>query len=184
RFSSQSVTFRTTSMPTTTRWLPPSFAFRPLPTCLTPSSWNRTSSSNSIRDNGYGLASRALPKVYEKAASARRGFFHSATRTVERFRRGHRCLLCAFAHAVPGVEPGNLVGFRKRRIVEGVLDKVVHGSLEVEHRLADVDKLGCPFTDDMDAEQAAGLAREDHLQEARLEPHDVTARCFAEMRDT
>ena len=43
-----------------------------------------------------------------------------------------------FAHAVPGVEAGDLVGFGERRIVEGVLDEILDGALEVQHRLSDM----------------------------------------------
>src|SRR6185369_15683961 len=84
------------------------------------------------------------------------------------------------AHAVPGIERGDLVGFGEGRVVEGVLDEVFEGSLQVDHRLTYVDQLGRALADDVGAEQAAGLEREDQLHHARVQAHDVAARGFAE----
>src|SRR5690606_10185345 len=63
-------------MPTTIRWSPPMSAFRPFPTCLMPSSWNRIWSSNSIRVNDEGPGDGAFRRI-SKAAPVRRGFFHA-----------------------------------------------------------------------------------------------------------
>ena len=46
-----------------------------------------------------------------------------------------------------------------------------------------MDQLGRAFADNVHAEQAARLQREDHFHEAGIEPHDVAARGFAETRD-
>ncbi len=47
-------------------------------------------------------------------------------------------ILLQLTHAVPRVETGNLVGLGKRGIVEGVLDEILHRTLQVQHRLADM----------------------------------------------
>jgi hypothetical protein len=46
-----------------------------------------------------------------------------------------------------------------------------------------VDELGGAFADDMGAEQSAALEREDKLQEAGVDAHDMAARGLAETRD-
>src|SRR5262245_42338471 len=66
-------------------------------------------------------------------------------------------------HTVPGIEPGDLVGFGERRIVEGILDEIFDGALQVEHGLADVHEFGRAFADDVDAEEAARLQGEDQF---------------------
>ncbi len=59
--------------------------------------------------------------------------------------------------AVRGVERGDLVGLRERRVVEDRGDEEVEpaGALR-HHRLADVDELGRARADHVDAEQRAG----------------------------
>src|SRR3977135_3308111 len=79
-------------------------------------------------------------------------------------------------HPVPGIEPGDLVGFGQRRVIERVLDEIVDSAFEVEHRLADMDQLSRAFTENVHPKQPAGLGREDHLHHAAVEPHDVPAR--------
>ena len=59
------------------------------------------------------------------------------------------------AHAVIRVERRDLVALGERRIVEGVLDEIVDGAAEVQHRLADVDQLGRALADDVSAEKFA-----------------------------
>ena len=76
----------------------------------------------------------------------------------------YRLLLAG--HAVPGVEGGDLVGLGQGREVEGILDEIVQRAFQVEHGLADVDQFGGALANDMDAEQAPGLQREQHFQEA------------------
>ena len=51
------------------------------------------------------------------------------------------CMQLLFLHPVPRIQRRDLVGFRQCRIVERVLDEVVDGAFEVQHRLADVDQL-------------------------------------------
>src|SRR5665811_1294064 len=87
------------------------------------------------------------------------------------------------ADPVPGVEPRDLVGFGKGRVVERVLDEEVDSALQVDHRLADMDQLGRALADDMRAKQPAGLEREDQFQESRIHAHDVAARGFAKPGD-
>jgi hydrophobe/amphiphile efflux-1 (HAE1) family protein len=82
-----------------------------------------------------------------------------------------------------GIKSGNLVGFGKCRVVEGVLDEIFDGALQVQHGLADVNEFGRTFADDMDAEQTPGLQREDQLQKPGIQTHDMAARCLAETGD-
>lgn len=49
-----------------------------------------------------------------------------------------------FPHPVPRIQACNLVGFRERRIVEGVFYEIFDRALEVQHGLADVDAFGGP----------------------------------------
>ncbi len=87
-------------------------------------------------------------------------------------------------HPVPGVEPGDLVGLRQRRIVEGIFDKIIDGAFEIEHSLTDVDQLRRAFAHDVDAEQTPRLGRENHFHHAAAQAHDLVARGFAETRDS
>jgi len=73
-------------------------------------------------------------------------------------------------HAVPRIQPGDLVGLGQGGIVEGVVDEEIHRALEVDHRLADVDQLRCPFAHDMGPEQAPRIQREDQFQETGIDP--------------
>jgi hypothetical protein len=88
------------------------------------------------------------------------------------------------AHAVPGIKACDLVGLRESRIVEGILDEIFDGALEVQHGLADVHQLCRTLADDMDAQQTAGLQREDQLQKPGVQTHDMAARGLAETCDT
>jgi hypothetical protein len=45
-------------------------------------------------------------------------------------------------HPVPGIQPGDLVGFGQRRIVERILVEVIDAAFEVERGLADIDQFG------------------------------------------
>lgn len=74
------------------------------------------------------------------------------------------------AHPVPCVQSGDLVGFGQGGIIEGVVHEKIHRALEVDYRLADVDEFGCPFADDMGAEQAPRIQREDQFQETGIDP--------------
>src|SRR5258706_16302485 len=60
-------------------------------------------------------------------------------------------------HPVPGVQPGDLVGFGQRWLIERILDEIIDSAFEVEHGLADMDQLGGALAEDVDAEQPAGL---------------------------
>ena len=83
------------------------------------------------------------------------------------------------AHPVAGIQACDLVGFGKCRIVERVFNEIFDRALQVQDRLADMDKLGRAFADNVHAEQAAGLQRENQLQKPGIEPHDMAARCLA-----
>ena len=80
------------------------------------------------------------------------------------------------ADAVDAVEGRDLVAFRQGRVVEHGLDEVVDRAAERQHRLADVDQLARPLADDVDAEQLAGLAVKDQLQEPGNIAEDLAAR--------
>src|SRR6202047_4770992 len=76
---------------------------------------------------------------------------------------------------VDAVEGGPLVAFRERRVIEHRVDEVVDRAAEREHRLTDVDQLARTLADDVDAEQPAGLAMKDQLQEPGYVAEDLAA---------
>src|SRR6476620_10024926 len=76
---------------------------------------------------------------------------------------------------VDAVEGRDLVAFRERRVIEHGVDEVVDRSAERQHRLADVDQLAGTLADNVDAEQLAGLAMKDQLQEPGNVAEDLAA---------
>src|SRR5437016_3013307 len=76
---------------------------------------------------------------------------------------------------VDAVERRYLVAFRERRVIEHRVDKVVDRAAEREHRLTDVDQLAGTLADDVDAEQLAGLAVKDQLEEPGDVAEDLAA---------
>src|ERR1700733_11613513 len=80
---------------------------------------------------------------------------------------------------VQAVERGGLITLGQRRIVENGIHKVIHGPLQDHDRLADMQQLGCPFSDDVDAEDFPGLAMKDQLQAAGSVAADLAARDLA-----
>ena len=74
----------------------------------------------------------------------------------------------AGAHAVPGVEGGDLVGFGERRVVEDRIPEVSDITVVLHDRLADVDQFGGTLAEDVNAEQLQGFAMEQQLQSAGL----------------
>src|ERR1044072_2356691 len=67
---------------------------------------------------------------------------------------------------VDAVEGGSLVALGERRVVEARVDEVVNRALQDHHGLADVQNLGRPLADDVDAENFARLAVVNKLQPA------------------
>src|SRR5437667_5812637 len=76
---------------------------------------------------------------------------------------------------VDAVEGRDLVAFRQGRVVEHRVDEVVDRAAERQHRLTDVDQLAGTLADDVDAEQLAGLAVKDQLEEPGDVAEDLAA---------
>src|SRR5438094_3599397 len=80
------------------------------------------------------------------------------------------------AQLVRGVERGDLVALRERRIVEDRLEKVVEPAAEPQDGLADVDQLGRARAQAVHGQQPPILAMEEHLDEPAPVAEDLTAR--------
>lgn len=55
------------------------------------------------------------------------------------------------AHSVPGVQRRDFVSFCQGWIVEGIFDKIVQRSVQVEHGLTDMNQFGGALADDVNA---------------------------------
>ena len=60
-------------------------------------------------------------------------------------------------HAVKCIHSRDLIGFGQRRLVKGVFDEIIHGPLQVHHRLSDMDQFGRAFAHDLHTQNAAGF---------------------------
>src|SRR5215469_15419009 len=80
-----------------------------------------------------------------------------------------------YAEPVDSVKRRHFVAFGQGRIIEYRFDEVVDPAAEGQHRLTDVDQLGCALADDVDAEQLAGLTVKYQLQEPDDVAQDLTA---------
>ncbi|MCO5546658.1 hypothetical protein L7F22_000092 [Adiantum nelumboides] len=67
---------------------------------------------------------------------------------------------------VRGVQRGDLVGLRQRRVVQDGVDEVVHGPATAHDRLPDVHEVGGVRAEHVHAEQRPVLGRDDELQHA------------------
>src|SRR6266436_839461 len=73
-------------------------------------------------------------------------------------------LFAKYAESVDPVEPRHFIASRQGRIIEDRVDEVVDFSAERQHCLTDMDQLARPLTDDVDAEELAGLIVEYQFQ--------------------
>src|SRR5690348_17007417 len=80
-----------------------------------------------------------------------------------------------YTETIDPIECGGLITFRKRWVVEHIVDEVFDLTLECHHSLPDVDKFTRTFTDNMYPQQLMGLQMEDQFQEASLISDDLPA---------
>src|SRR5256885_9571921 len=84
---------------------------------------------------------------------------------------------------VGGVEGRDLVALGERRVVEDGVEEVVEPPAQTEHGLADVNELGGPGADRVDAEQPTRLTMEEELHQPRIIADDLSACDLAIARD-
>ena len=80
---------------------------------------------------------------------------------------------------IGGVVGGDFVALGEGGVVEDGFEEVFESTAEDECGLADVDEFGCLRADAMHAEQLAGFAMEEHLEEAAVVAEDLSACDFA-----
>src|SRR5262245_14585852 len=84
---------------------------------------------------------------------------------------------------VVAVQSCHTVTLGKRRIVEGVFDKVIDSSLKRHNHLPDVNELRGALSDGVDAHKLAGILMEKKFQHSHFVPQDLPPCDFSVTRD-
>ncbi len=71
---------------------------------------------------------------------------------------------------VQSIQGSSLAALGKRREIEHRIGEIIDGTAMRHERLADVDQFACTFTNDVDAQQLAGIGAEQNFQPRSANP--------------
>src|SRR5207244_5372624 len=102
-------------------------------------------------------------------------YFAKVATTTQENQHGIRAYCRAPLQPVIPIQRRDLISLGQGRVVHHVIDEVLDRAAVGDHRLAQVDQLGCALADDVDAQELKGLAVKDQFEHAFGVAHDVGA---------